>query len=115
MAVLTNNQINTMIAVIKTGGKQYIVSPGKKIKVEKLDQEVGSQVVFEEVLLVEQDGKTAVGTPFIKNGKVIAEVLRQGKAVKKIAFRFKSKTRQATKKGFRQPFTEVEIKAIEVK
>ncbi|PIS38699.1 MAG: 50S ribosomal protein L21 [Candidatus Nealsonbacteria bacterium CG08_land_8_20_14_0_20_43_11] len=99
-------------AVIKTGGKQYLVSPGQKIKIEKISSEPGKEVSFNEVLLVEKDGKIELGTPLIAGAKVTAKVLRQGKAAKKVAFMYKAKTRHKTKKGFRQAFTEVEIMEI---
>ena len=76
-----------MLAVIKTGGKQYLVTPGQKIKIEKIEKKEGSEIVFPEVLLLE-------------------------KAKKVIIFKYKPKTRYKVKKGFRQPFTEVEITEI---
>ncbi|MFH1643017.1 MAG: 50S ribosomal protein L21 [Patescibacteria group bacterium] len=101
-----------MLAVIKTGGKQYIVSPGKKIKIEKLDAEQGKEVTFSDVLLLEKNKKIEIGTPFIKGAKVIGKVLKQDRTKKKIVFRYKSKTRHKTKKSHRQHFTEVEITKI---
>lgn len=101
------------IAVIKTGGKQYIVEPGKKIKVEKLPQEEGKEVVFDEVLLLENKKKTEIGDPLVKGAKVKGKVVTQGKAKKVIVFKFKAKKREKTKKGHRQSFTEVEITKIE--
>jgi len=102
-----------MLAVIKTGGKQYIVEPGKKIKVEKLPQEEGKEVVFDEVLLVEDKDKVQIGDPIVKGTKVVGKVLTQGKGKKVIIFKFKPKKREKTKKGHRQTFTEVEITKIE--
>ena len=64
-----------MFAVIKTGGKQYKVSVGDKIKIEKLNAEEGQEVIFDEVLLLEKNKKTEIGTPFIKEAKVIAKVI----------------------------------------
>ncbi|MDO8663234.1 MAG: 50S ribosomal protein L21 [Candidatus Wildermuthbacteria bacterium] len=101
-----------MLAVIKTGGKQYIVSPGKKIKIEKLEIEDGKEIIFNEVLLLEQDNKVEIGTPFIENAKVTGKVLRQGKADKVISLRYKAKKRVHVKRGHRQKFTEVEIKSF---
>src|SRR3989344_9008835 len=101
-----------MYAVIKTGGKQYLVEPGKKLKIEKLDVAEGGKVVFDEVLLVFDDKKTDVGTPLVKSAKVEAKVLKQGRAKKVIVFRYHSKTRYRKKKGHRQHFTEVEITKI---
>ena len=102
-----------MFAVIKTGGKQYLVSPGQKIKIEKIEKKEGSEITFPEVLLLEKGKKLEIGTPFIKGAKVIGEVLRHGKGEKIIVFKYKPKKRYKLKKGHRQPFTEVEIKNIE--
>lgn len=96
-------------AIIKTGGKQYKVSEGKIIKVEKLDAKEGEIVDFNEVLLLSKDKKTEVGTPFIKGAKVTGKVLKQGRGKKVIVFKYKPKKRYKVKKGHRQAFTEVEI------
>ncbi len=101
-----------MFAVIKTGGKQYLVSPGDKIKVEKLDAEEGKKITFKEVLLL-VDGKDAkIGTPFVKGAKVEAKVLTQDRDKKVTILKYKAKKRYKVKKGHRQPFTEVEILKI---
>jgi large subunit ribosomal protein L21 len=102
-----------MLAVIKTGGKQYIVSPGDKIQIEKLDLEEGKEVVFEEVLLLEKNKKIQIGNPTLKGVKVVGKVVKQGKGPKLIVFKYKPKKRYRRKKGHRQPFTEVEILKIE--
>lgn len=104
-----------MLAVIKTGGKQYIVQPDQKLKIEKLPQEEGSEVVFEEVLLVEKDGNVQIGAPLVQDAKVTGKILRQGKGKKVIVFKFKPKKREKKKKGHRQLFTEVEIIGIATK
>ncbi len=101
------------LAVIKTGGKQYLISPGQKIKIEKLDKEENSEIIFDEVLLLEKDEKIEIGTPTIKGAKVIGKILKQDKAKKVIIFKYKAKKRYKVKKGHRQPFTEVEILRIE--
>jgi large subunit ribosomal protein L21 len=103
-----------MLAVIKTGGKQYIVSPGKKIKIEKVAQKEGENITFNEVLLLEKEGKVEIGTPLVKNGKVVGKILKQGKSKKVIIFKVKKKKRYKVKKGHRQPFTEVEITKIDI-
>ena len=102
-----------MLAVIKTGGKQYLVSPGDKIKIEKINKEEGEEVVFDNVLLLEKQRKLEIGTPKVKGAKVIGKVLKQGKGEKVIIFKYKPKKRYKVKKGHRQPFTEVEILKIE--
>lgn len=101
-----------MLAVIRTGGKQYLVTPGQKIKIEKLDKKEGSEVVFSEVLFLEKQKKLEIGTPFVKGAKVIGKILAHGKGKKLIIFKYKAKTRYKVKKGHRQPFTEVEIVKI---
>jgi len=103
-----------MLAIIRTGGKQYLVEPGDKIKIEKLDEEENKEVIFEEVLLVEKNKKLEIGTPLVKNAKVSAKILGQGKGKKVIIFKYKPKTRYKVKKGHRQLFTEVEITKIEI-
>ena len=102
-----------MLAIIKTGGKQYIVSPGQKIKIEKLEAKEEKEITFSEVLLLEKGKQLQIGTPLIKGAKVIGKVLKQGKGKKIIVFKYKAKTRYKVKRGHRQPFTEVEIKSIE--
>ncbi len=105
-----------MIAVIKTGGKQYLVSPGKKIKVEKLDAEKGSKINFKEVLLFEDEKENLIlGTPYIEGVSVIGEVIEEGRGEKKTIFKYKPKKRYKVKRGHRQPYTEVEIKEIKNK
>ncbi len=103
----------TQLAVIKTGGKQYLVSPGQKIKVEKLEVEEKGEVVFKEVLLVEKNSKVVIGTPFVEGAKVVGKVISQGKGKKIVVFKYKAKKRYKVKKGHRQRFTEVEISKIE--
>ncbi len=101
-----------MLAVIKTGGKQYLVQPGDKIKVEKLDEKEGKEITFDEVLLSMKDKTPEIGAPFVKGAKVTAKVLGDGKRDKLIIFKYKSKKRYKRKIGHRQQFTEVEITSI---
>jgi large subunit ribosomal protein L21 len=101
-----------MFAVIKTGGKQYLVSPGDKIKIEKLDSKK-DQIVFEEVLLLEKNKKLEIGNPLVKGAKVKGKLLKEGKSDKVIVFKYKPKKRYKVKKGHRQLFSEVEIISIE--
>ena len=102
-----------MLAVIRTGGKQYLVSPGQKIKVEKIAKKEGSEINFPELLLLEKNKKIEIGTPLIKGVKIIGKIVRHGKTKKVIVFKYKAKKREKTKRGHRQPFTEVEIIKIE--
>lgn len=103
-----------MFAVIKTGGKQYKIAEGDKILVEKLNHAVGEEFDFDQVLLVgnAKAENVKIGQPLIEGIKVHARVLENGKAEKKIIFKFKNKTRYWKKKGHRQPFTKVEILKI---
>ncbi|MDD5146595.1 MAG: 50S ribosomal protein L21 [Candidatus Pacebacteria bacterium] len=102
-------------AVIKTGGKQYVVEPGKKLKVEKLEVKEGQkEVVFDNVLLAEKQNKLEIGTPKVGGAKVTAKVLREGKGDKVIIFKYKAKKRSRVKKGHRQSFTEVEVTKIDL-
>ena len=99
-------------AVIKTGGKQYRVEPGQKLKIEKLAPKEDGSVIFDAVLMKEEGEKIIIGTPQIIGATVEAKLVKQGRAKKVIVFRYHSKTRYKKKKGHRQPFTEVEITAI---
>jgi len=101
-----------MLAIIKTGGKQYLVQPGDKIKVEKLDKKEGQEIVFSDVLLAEKNRKVEIGAPFVKDMKVEAKVLSHGKGEKIIVFKYKPKKRFSRKIGHRQPYTEIEITGI---
>lgn len=101
-------------AIIKTGGKQYKVSEGDKLLVEKLEQEVGKEFNFGEVLMVGNGDaeKTKIGMPLVEGAVVTARVIDHGKGEKKIVFKYSNKTRYKKKKGHRQPFTQVEILKI---
>ena len=109
-------------AVIQTGGKQYKVFAGQKIKVEKLKapakgevrqvRQEGELFVFDKVLLVSEGDKTEIGTPYINGAKVEAKVLKNSRDKKKIVFKYHSKTRYRKKKGHRQHYSEVEITKI---
>lgn len=101
-----------MLAIIQTGGKQYLVSPGDKIKIEKTETKEGEEIIFKKVLLLEKQKKLKIGTPFIKGAKVIGKVIKHGKAKKVIIFKHKPKKRYKVKKGHRQPFVEVKIVKI---
>ena len=101
-----------MYAVIKTGGKQYRVQQGDVIFVEKIDAQADEQVTFEEVLLVGNDGETKIGTPVVAGAKVEGKVLAQVKAKKVVVYKYKAKKNERKKQGHRQPYTKVEITAI---
>lgn len=101
-----------MYAVIETGGKQYRVQEGDVISVEKLDVEVGKEVNIKEVLVVGKDNETLVGAPYVKGATVDAAVVENGKAAKVVIFKYKAKKDSRSKKGHRQPYTKLQIKAI---
>ncbi|MDD5221466.1 MAG: 50S ribosomal protein L21 [Candidatus Pacebacteria bacterium] len=99
-------------AVIKTGGKQYLVEVGKKIKIEKLDTKEGGSVTFAEVLMIGNDKEMKIGTPFVSSAKVTGTVLKQDKDKKVVTFKYRAKHRYHKTIGHRQPYTMVEIKKI---
>jgi large subunit ribosomal protein L21 len=101
-----------MLAIIKTGGKQYKVAVGDKIKVEKLEGEEGSSVVFSEVLFMGDEKDVKVGTPFLEGAKVEGKILQTAKGKKVVGMKFKAKKRYKVKFGHRQTMTEVEITKI---
>jgi len=99
-----------MYAVIKTGGKQYRVAQGDRLKVEKLEGDVGGKVSFD-VLLVGGEGEAKIGAPTISGAAVEAEIVGQGRHKKVVHFR-KKKEGWTKKRGHRQPFTEVKITSV---
>ncbi|WP_022819533.1 50S ribosomal protein L21 [Fusobacterium russii] len=101
-----------MYAVIKTGGKQYKVTEGDVLRVEKLNAEVNATVELNEVLLVANSDNIKVGSPLVEGAKVVVEVLSQGKGAKVINFKYKPKKASHRKKGHRQLFTEVKVVSI---
>ncbi len=101
-----------MYAIIKTGGKQYRVSEGETLQVEKLNAEVGAEYVFDEVLTVVNDADVKIGKPVVEGAKVVAKVVEHGKADKIMVFKYKAKSNYRKRQGHRQPFTTVEITAI---
>lgn len=102
-----------MYAIIKTGGKQYRVQEGDNIFVEKLAADVDSEVVFDQVLAVVNDGDVKVGAPVVEGAKVAAKVLEQGKQKKIRIFKYKAKSNYRRRQGHRQPYTKVTIEKIE--
>jgi len=102
-----------MMAIVETGGKQYEVSPGSVIKVEKLDAEVGKELVLDKVLMVKKNDEVIFGNPLVSGVKVIAEVLQQGRAKKIVVYKFKRRKNYHRKYGHRQSFTQLKIKQIQ--
>ena len=100
-----------MYAIVKTGGKQYKAEVGKFIDVEKLDAEVGDEVSFD-VLMVVDGNKSQIGAPVLEGVKVTGKVLAQDKARKILVFKYKAKKDYRRRQGHRQPYTRVEIISI---
>jgi large subunit ribosomal protein L21 len=101
-----------MYAVIKTGGKQYRVSPGDSVEVEKLPYEVGEQIELDQVLLVANDSDAQIGRPLVEGAKVKATVTRQAKGRKVIIFKYRPSKRYRRRKGHRQNYTRLRIDEI---
>ena len=99
------------ISVIKTGGKQYKVTKGDELRIEKLAGEKGDKITFDQVLMVadEKGKKVEIGKPTVKDAKVEAEIMEQGRAKKVDVVKYKRKTRYRRKAGHRQAFTKVKI------
>jgi large subunit ribosomal protein L21 len=100
------------LAVIKTGGKQYLVSPGQKIQIEKTEKE--GEIVFDQVLLLVKDEKIKIGKPMVEGAKVIGKILGEEKGKKIVILKHRPRSSYRVKKGHRQRYTEVEIVKIEV-
>jgi large subunit ribosomal protein L21 len=100
-------------AIIRTGGKQYRVSAGDTVRVEKLPGDRGGKVVFDEVLLLGEEAATKIGEPFVKGAKVEGEIVEQGRGEKLIVFKFRRRKRYRRKAGHRQAFTAVKITGVQ--
>ncbi len=101
-------------AVIKTGGKQYKVSEGDTVSIEKIKGEYtkGDKLTFNEVLLVDNGKDTTIGTPFITGAKVVGEIVEIGRGRKLLVMKYKQKSRYLKRNGHRQPFFKVKITSI---
>ena len=98
-----------MLAIFESGGKQYLVSKGDKIQVEKLDVESGKTVTFDKVLFTSSGSDANVGKPFISGATVTGMVLKQGRGKKIHVLKYRAKSKYRRKIGHRQDYTEVEI------
>ncbi|MCI9366250.1 MAG: 50S ribosomal protein L21 [Clostridia bacterium] len=103
-----------MYAIIETCGKQYKVTEGDVVFFEKLEAEEGKKVKFDKVILVSDNGKVEVGTPYVKGAKVEGTVIAHGKGKKIIVFKYKPKKNYRRKQGHRQPYTKVEITSVKL-
>ncbi len=101
-----------MYAVIQTGGKQYKVEPGEELRVEKLDGNVGDEVLFDKVLMVSKDEKVTIGRPILDGVNVTAKIIRQGRGQKLVVFKYKQRKGYRKKQGHRQDFTGLKVTAI---
>jgi large subunit ribosomal protein L21 len=101
-----------MYAVIKTGGKQYRVAPGEKIKVEQIPADIGAEIVLDQVLMVADGDKVTLGKPMVAGATVKAKVLSQGKHDKVMIFKMRRRKHYKKTQGHRQNFTELQIEAI---
>ena len=101
-----------MYAIVETGGKQYKVSEGDVVFIEKLDVEEGAEVTFDKVLMAGEGDAVKVGTPVVEGATVTAKAVKNGKAKKVVVFKMKRKKNERKKKGHRQPYTKIEITAI---
>jgi large subunit ribosomal protein L21 len=103
-----------MYAVIRSGGRQYRVTPGQTLRLQQMAGDPGSKVELGEILVVENDGKIQVGTPLVANARIEATVLGDGRAKKIIVFKKKRKKQYRRTRGHRQDFTAVRIDKISV-
>ena len=101
-----------MYAIIESCGKQYKVAEGDVVFFEKLDTEECKKVTFDKVILVSDEGKVEIGSPYVKGAKVEGKVVAHGKGKKIIVFKYKAKKNYRRKQGHRQPYTKVEITAV---
>ncbi|WP_264435310.1 50S ribosomal protein L21 [Coxiella endosymbiont of Dermacentor marginatus] len=98
-----------MYAIVKTGGKQYRVTKGKILKIEKLAQKIGASVEFNDILLIGEDNDLYIGSPQVTGAKVIAEIVDHGRAAKIDIIKFKRRKHYMKRMGHRQDFTTVKI------
>lgn len=103
-----------MYAILQTGGKQYKVSEGDVIFIEKIDAEENAQVTFDQILVLAQnENDVTFGKPLVAGAKVTGTVVKQGKDKKILVFKYKAKSNYRRRQGHRQPFTKVKIEKIE--
>jgi len=101
-------------AVIQTGGKQYRVSEGNILKIEKLAAEAGEKLVIDQVLMLnDENGNVKIGNPLVNDAKVTVEVIEQGKGKKITVFKYKRRKNYRKKQGHRQPYTKIKVEKIE--
>lgn len=101
-----------MWAVVETGGKQYRLQPGDRVRVEKLNAAVGDRVELDQVLVASREGEVQVGSPVVPGARAVVEVLEQGKGKKIRGFKYKNKTNYRRRYGHRQPYTLIRVEDI---
>ena len=99
-------------AIIRTGGKQYRVTPGETVRVERVDGDVGATIEFPEVLLAAADGAIRIGTPLVEGVRVVAQIVEQGRARKILVFKKKRRKNYRRRHGHRQAITTVRVTEI---
>jgi len=103
-----------MYAIIESGGKQYRIAEGQKVRIEKVSGNADDQITLGEVLLVNDGENTLVGTPYVQGASVTGKIVNQGRARKLIVFKYKRRKDTKKKKGHRQSFTELVIEKIQM-
>ncbi len=101
-----------MYAIVNTGGKQYKIREGETVRIEKVNGDVGSEILFDQVLMVSDGENVSIGQPTLENVEVRGHVVEQGKEKKIIVFKYKRRKRYRRKQGHRQPYTAVKIDKI---
>lgn len=101
-----------MIAILETGGKQYKVSEGDVLYIEKLDVTEGDEVTFDKVLAIVDGENSKIGAPTVRGATVKANVIKNGKSKKIIIFKYKAKKNERRRQGHRQPYTKVQVTTI---
>jgi large subunit ribosomal protein L21 len=102
-----------LYAILESGGKQIQVSPGDRVRLEKLDSEVGAKVELDKVLMLNRDGKLELGRPYLEGVRVTGTVLEQGRSAKVLVFKKKRRKQYRRTRGHRQSFTAIQIESIE--
>lgn len=102
-----------MYAIIQTGGKQYKVTEGSVLKVEKLDVQPGDRLTLDQVLMISDDNAVRIGNPLVPNAQVTAVVIEQGREKKVVVYKYKRRKNYRRKQGHRQPYTKIKVEKIE--
>lgn len=100
------------LAIIQTGGKQYLVKPNDKLQIEKIEGNVGDSIKLSEVLMTADGDKVKLGKPTLAGSAVEAKIVRQGRGKKIVVFKYKAKSKYRRKQGHRQSYTEIQITKI---